>query len=234
MPNRQKPCDVETLQDFAKYYGQGMNRQVFGIYDEKHKTTVPAHYISGGETRPMTIVPMRKQEDKTFALQWDETHPMSVSWEECKKLADFGIPKVGMVQVGSEIAYGSMAGDRNSARGLDLNRIAWTDFNHWYLRKNYGPTVPTHHFFMEILWQVYTREYPSVGTAWNDVMMGKAIGVAVHPNFGLYTLPDCAAPILAYKKWSVGHLPSPHYVILHPKFVDYTTYVNNSLFGRAL
>ena len=226
---KQKPCDVETLDDFGRYYGQ-LGKQAFGYLHPEYGCTVPAKYMGGGKSGgDMIIGPLRQLEKGKFA--WDDSKIIRVKWDTFKKYADFGIPKVGMVQVGGELAYGAIAGERNSNRGLNLERVKFYDFSHWHLREKYGPSLPWFDFQDSILWQVFTRPYVRLAEAHRMLSNGEAVGVPIHPNFGLYTLPDRSFPSLAYKRWTIGYMSSPDDVRLYPEFYAYSPYVQSELFG---
>jgi len=209
MPRRN--CDIETAEDFRRYY-DGWVGVVVG------DTTVPLKYHGNDGGNLCFYHLVRPTKDDKFTT---EDGKYKFTWKEAQDNISFGCPPVGMVQNFEEVLYGSALAERHSSRGLRLDRVRFHDFNRWPLRAKLGPDLGIHQNRYDIVWQVFNPEYLSLHLALAKLTRGETVGEALSRHLALYTLPDKLHPILAYKRWTIGYLPSAYDIVLGEQFRDY-------------
>jgi len=214
----QLPCDVETAEDFRRYYASAYVGLRLGT------SHINPAKPTGGTDGKISFKVLEKS--PTGGYIWTDK---VLQWKDLIEVCSFGIPKLGMCQIGGELAYGSMRGERNSNRGFTTERVFFTEFAHWYLRHKYGAGLPVISFNQDIIWQAYNPRYESVAGAWGRLQSGESVGVPLHENFGLYTKPDYKYPFLAYKKWTIGFAPNAYALVVGRGYFDYMEYVDRTL-----
>jgi hypothetical protein len=218
-----RPIDVETSADFVRYYSGGWIGWVQDSHQE-HAALPPSDaYIvpllySTAKGGGLYFQHITKDAEGLYALN-DGT--FVVTWEELLQRATFGCPPIGMVRNGEEVLYGSSLAERQWRRGLHLDRVSFHGFNRWHLRERLGANLEIGRNSLNIVWEIFNPEYRSFPKAFSKLQRGEVVGTALSRCWGMYTVPNSPVPLIAYKKWSLGFVPSPIEVVLGEQFIDY-------------
>lgn len=205
-----RECDVETPRDFLRYYLHGF----LGFPRPDLGVIFPFTPVNADDRVVLGRILQKDGEKYSYA---EAAH----QWPLFRELVHFGRPNVGMVHDGPSVVYLSYRSERNSARGLRLDRAVFHDFNNWYLRKQPGRVPPNTNSRHDLVWESFNPNYSSVSAAWQRLNDGKTTGVPLSLHYGAYTVPDGRFPLLAYKRWTIGHLTGPETVSIHRKFHEY-------------
>lgn len=214
-----RECDMETVEDFLRYYTRGY----IGI---------PS---ANGEVLPFTpgVQDGRSVIGNTVTKVGEKIglEQKSFEWKFLKEIAEFGRPLIGAIESGPTLIYGSYGTERNTARGLRLSKARFADFNSWHLRN-----VPSCKVFLtysetrlDLIWNAFNKKYFSASAAFGELERGARAGCPLSINYGAFTLPDSQYPLLSYKKWTLGYLDSPFSVRLNRQFSDYAYDIGRKL-----
>jgi hypothetical protein len=230
---KQRPIDVESSSDFVRYYSGGW----IGWIDESPAVGAPLprdapiipllystakggglyfqHITRDGES---ALASQERSGEGLYALN---DGVFVLSWDELLKHATFGCPPIGMIRNGEEVIYGSTLAERQWRRGLHLDRVSFHAFNRWHLRERLGPFVEVGRTSLNVVWQIFNPEYQSFLQAFTNLQQGEVVGTALSRCWGMYTVPNSPCPMIAYKKWSLGFVPSPNEIVLAEQYLDY-------------
>lgn len=203
MPKRE--CDVETLNDFSRYYTSSW----VGWHDKDkdYVTPISVSYPINEESigfrplsRELTVGP-------AFGL----------TLAQMKEQIDFGVPDIGMIPEGPTIKYHSYTTPRAPSKGFRPRNLRNYEFNSWDIRKKYqlDGNEYARVFF------AFNPSYSTLSEAEVKLVEGSAVGVALSRTLGVYSSPKYVYSLLAYKRWTVGHILSPYLIQLKEEFSAY-------------
>lgn len=209
----QRSCDVESLQDFSRYYNGGW----VGFYN-KDGTVGPASVGRDGANHVNLRVLGVVGENRYQAIADHD-----LSFKELKESIDFGRPEIGMMEDGPTIVYLSYHTPRQAHKGFRTRELAVDEFNNNDLRDMHIPERPARggerH---DWVWKAFNPSYTPFAAAFDQLQQGKRVGVPVSTRIGLYLYPDSVCPVVAYKRWTVGYAPDPKSLRIYRKFMDYS------------
>lgn len=213
-----RTCDVEHTQDFHRYYTNGwlgMN-----LPGAAHVTPV---LIAAAQADIVAVKQLSKGLEGGFVLSKYTNYP----WQDFQRMAQFGRPDIGMIRLGPSVCFTSFSTPRNAHKGFRPGEIRQYDFNSWQIREKVALGRSRDNY--DTVWQAFNPNYPSVYDGWKQLEAGEAAGVPLTRTFALYTVPDCPHPLLAYKRWTIGHMPYPNLVRLNRPFEEYRADVARKL-----
>lgn len=207
----QRTCDVENLYDFTRYYQ--------GSWVGWHPTDA-AHiqptYVNGVGDRDVVVFRfLSKNPEGNFLVN----PGFPVNWKEIQEHIDFGVPDIGMFQDGPSILYYSYNTPRAAKKGFRPRDTQMADFNSWAIRKKYALRGDRDKY--DWVWHAFNPEYSTLEKAENILAKGEVVGVPISRTLGVYTLPKFRYSLLAYKRWTVGHVINPYLISIKPQFGDY-------------
>jgi hypothetical protein len=206
----QRTCDVENIGDFNRYY-QG---SWVGWRRDEDKIT-PGYVAGLSDIDRVSIRPLLKQENGKFLIGGG----VGLSWESLKDTIDFGTPEIGMVPDGPTVLYCSYDTPRVAKKGYRSRDPHTTDFNGYKIKKRYNPSLVSER--QDWIWFAFNPEYPTLEQAEEKLTEGKAVGLPLSRTIGVYTLPSFQHSLLAYKRWTVGHVVHPQLIRLKREYADY-------------
>lgn len=205
-----KACDVETLDDFRRYY----QNAYIGI--EEKDCVMPAYY-AGTDGSAMLFHKMVKEENDKFYLG-NDTYSISFKDMNSRKDIIFGTPELGMFRNKDTIAFAAKRAVRGSSRGLRQNLLSFHGFNDWDIRETSIGIVSANNLARhDVVWNIYNPQYEGAHSAINKLNEGVRVGIPISRQFGLYTVATSPNINLAYKRWRVGYLRTWE-IVLDPKF----------------
>lgn len=208
-----RECDVESLQDFSRYYSSG-----WVGYHTKNGTIKPAHVgrDRGDGVLARTLAPLG--DDYTYEDMFE------LSFRDLKNKIDFGRPEVGMMEDGPTVIYMSYSTPRQAHKGFRTRELILSEFNSADLRPYYAPNRPARTGVErhDWVWSAFNPTSYSFANGYALLQDGKRVGVPISRLVGLYTLTDSEVPLVAYKRWNVGYAPDPKTIRIHKKYLDYS------------
>lgn len=204
-----RTCDVESTADFHRYYTSGW----LGM-DLPGAASVTPVLIAAAQADVVAVKQLSKSAEGFQLSKYS-----NYSWDDFKKMAQFGRPDIGMIRVGPSVCFTSFSTPRNAHKGFRPGEVRQYDFNSWQIRDKVPLGRGRDNY--DTVWQAFNPNYPSIHDAWRQLEAGEAAGLPLNRTFALYTLPDCPYPLLAYKRWTIGHMPYPHLVRLNRSFEEY-------------
>jgi len=206
----QRSCDVENLQDFTRYY--------LGSWVGWHgsdSTFIQPAYIGHAITADTAHVKfMSKNADGRFLVGGNTL----VSWSEINKHIDFGVPDIGMIADGPTVRFCSYSTPRAAKKGFRPRDVKSLSFNNWEIRKKYveGPQDR-----WDWVWFAFNPEYQGLERAENTLLNGEAVGLGLSKTLAIYSHPKFKNSLLAYKRWTIGHVVSPYLLNIKREYADY-------------
>lgn len=213
-----RECDIESIGDFSRYYLEGW----VGI-NTASGVVVPVLYRGGHDPMIFNKITRLEKAGKILYAA-DKADEYQMNWEQAKETLQFSRPDVGMIKDNiGQLLFSAVEAARNTKRGLRLNALVFTDFNRWHLRSKLGmPGMdPPWSLRYDLVWGYFNPAFASPPDAWRRLQAGQSAGEALSRNFGLYTVPSRTVPLLAYKQWTIGYMPSPSQINLGWFFRDY-------------
>lgn len=209
----QRACDVENLQDFARYY----NGSWVGWHPSDAAHIMPCSVAGQVDGMHVQLRPLAKRaNDPQFLLDT----PFSATWKDLQEHIDFGAPDIGMMQDGPTVLFCSYTTPRTPKKGFRGRDTRTTEFNHWDIRRKY---VSSNHVKdrYDWTWFVFNPEYKSLEDAEDRMSKGDIVGTPLSRTLAVYSVPKFKHSILAYKRWAIGHVVSPYLVSLKREYADY-------------
>ena len=78
----------------------------------------------------------------------------------------------------------------------------------------------------EFIWFAFNPEYKSLEQAEDLLNKGEKVGVPLSRTLAVYSQPKVRYSLLAYKRWTVGHIVSPYLIHLKQEYRDYEEDIN--------
>lgn len=207
----QRSCDVENLGDFSRYYQSSW----VGWHGTDSAHIQPCFVGAMADQEHIVLRPLAKRENDTFILE----NPFSVSWTKLKDSIDFGMPDIGMTPDGPTIMFCSYSTPRVAKKGYRSRDSRTSDFNGWDIRKKYiQPSVRDRY---DLTWFSFNPEYISLEQAEDKLAKGEVVGLPLSRTLGIYSSPKFRHSLLAYKRWTVGHVVNPYLIHLKREYGDY-------------
>jgi hypothetical protein len=206
----QRSCDVETLADFSRYYTQS-----WVGWHPTDSTYISPCYVGGlVDGEHVQLRPLSKEEDKYLLGEgW------LVTWTELKEHLDFGIPDIGMMQDGPTILFCSYTTPRAARKGLRIREVRVADFNNWAIRKKHSLRHNNDRY--DWIWSSFNPEYSTLEQAEDKINRGEIVGCPLSRTLGVYSLAKYRHSLLAYKRWTVGHIVTPYLIHIKKEYADY-------------
>lgn len=207
----QRSCDVESLADFSRYYATS-----WVGHHPKDKNCIDPCYVGGMLTeKHVQLRPLRKQDDGKFIVEGG----FPLTWDELQEQVDFGIPDIGMQPDGPTFVFCSYTTPRHAKKGYRSREVQESDFNKWEIRKKYIPANVREKY--DWVWHAFNPEYSTFEKAEEKLRNGEAVGIPLSRTLGIYSSPSSKNSLLAYKRWTVGHIVSPELIHLKREYGDY-------------
>lgn len=194
--------DVETPEDFHKYY----RNQYLTV---NYKDIKGAPLLVGGMDGSSvfgTVVINKEGAVENYIL----------GWNSFLQSAQFGIPTLGMRNVGETVLYLYRHPERQWSRGYRPQGTVAYCPNEWELLRNNVPTPNAAH--RKTVWQVFNPDYYRVGRAVELLLDGSRIGCALDARYALVTLRRCPFPVLVHRRSFVGYWDNR--MVLHKLFAE--------------
>lgn len=207
----QRSCDVENLTDFVRYY----NGSWVGWHPSDAAHIMPCHVGGQVNATQFQLRPLGKRENDQFFLDT----PFLATWEELQGHIDFGAPDIGMMQDGPTVLFCSYSTPRVAKKGFRGRDTRTTEFNHWDIRRKYTSNGSRDRY--DWIWFAFNPEYKSLEEIEDRLAKGEAVGLPLSRTLGVYSVPKFKNSILAYKRWTVGHVVSPYLINLKREYGDY-------------
>lgn len=206
-----RSCDVENIADFSRYYGNSW----VGWHDEKLNFVKPCFVGGALDQNTVQLRPLAKREHGQFLVEGG----IATNWETLKEHIDFGVPDIGMIPDGPTILYTSYTTPRVAKKGFRSRDTMIADFNTWDIRKKFATLHGTDKY--DTVWFAFNPEYVSLEQAEDKLSKGELVGVPISRTLGVYSSYKFKFSLLAYKRWTVGHVISPFLVQLKKEYGDY-------------
>lgn len=219
MSQAKRSCDVENMGDFGRYYNSGW----VGWHDPKSDSIQPCYVAGIVEPEVIALRPLTKLSGERFSIGGQ----FPVAWGALKKELDFGLPDIGMFQDGPTVVYTSYATPRSPKKGFRARDMFVSEFNGWDIRKKY--VAPRGGERYDWVWNAFIPTYSSLEDAENDLAKGLVVGRPLSRTLGVYSLASFKHSLLAYKRWTVGHVLNPAVVQLKPEYGDYEETIASQL-----
>lgn len=207
-----RDCDVENMADFGRYYQASW----VAWHPTDSASLQPCWVGPLMDGQNIQLRPLVKQGDGQFLLE----SGFGVNLESLKNRIDFGAPDIGMVPDGPTILFCSYMTPRVAKKGYRSRDTKTVDFNGWEIRKKYaiGSRSPERH---DWVWFSFNPEYQTLEQAEDRLGKGEVVGVPLSRTLGVYTLPKAKYSLLAYKRWTIGHVVSPDLIQIKREYGDY-------------
>lgn len=179
MSFKAQPCDVESLDDFARYY-----RHSFVPFEGQ------AWQVMGSE------------EGGTVYLMRDHGEERHVPWVMFQLGSSFGIPSLGMRNMGASAAFLYTIAARQSNRGFIASLCGATQFNSWENRKYPKPRLDS----WEMVNEVFFPRFYTLPLAVLALDNGERSGCALGVDTCLYTTDKSDTTLIGFKRNTVGYL----------------------------
>lgn len=178
-----QPCDVENIEDFSRYYSGSFMPFRGNVYQ-----------ISRPYGGRVVLIDRRAE-------------VLQVEWEVFARHSSFGIPTLGIRNLGPTICWLYTAPARNSNRGYIPNHCFMTQFNSWEHRRFPKPGLAS----FETAHEVYFPKFYGTSEALDLLGSGERVGCAINENVGLFTTDRHKFPLIAFKRQTVGYMDGePH------------------------
>ena len=206
----QRSCDVENLADFNRYYAASW----VGWHPTDSAYISPCYVGPMLDGEHIQLRPLAKEGDKYLVgTGWP------VTWTDLKERIDFGLPDIGMLQDGPTILFCSYTTPRAAKKGFRARDIRVAEFNNWSIRKKH--TLKHSNDRYDWTWQSFNPEYYSLGQAEDRLTKGETVGAPLSRTLGVYSQAEFKHSLLAYKRWTVGHVVTPYLIHLKREYEDY-------------
>lgn len=207
----QRFCDVENIGDFSRYY-QG----AWVGYHVSDSIFIQPCYVGGMvDGNHVQLRPLTNTEGK-FTI----ANGFNINWENLKSRTDFGVPDIGMLPEGPTASFCSYATPRAAKKGFRSRDVRVADFNTWEIRRRYVSRSPGNERY-DWTWFVFNPEYVTLEQAEDKLNKGEAVGIPISRTLAVYSLPKFKNSLLAYKRWTVGHIVNPFLIHLKREYADY-------------
>lgn len=132
---------------------------------------------------------------------------VAVTWAQLTEEYDFSPPPLGMINVGSRVAYLELIPQRQVKKGLTANRV---------FQKNFGGLVN----FNDAALAAFNPEYLTFSNALDAIVENKKTAAAFAPIFCLERLENAIYPVLYYKQYPIGEVQGKE-IIISPAYQEY-------------
>lgn len=206
----QRSCDVENIGDFGRYYQQSW----VGWHSTDSATIQPCFVVGLLDGANAALRFLNRGENNTFTLQ--DRFP--ATWSNIRDHIDFGVPDIGIMPDGPTILFCSYTSPRQARKGFRSRETRLADFNSWDIRKKYSRPPGDRY---DWTWFAFNPEYKTLEQAEDILAKGEKVGVPLSRTLGVYTSPKYKNSLLAYKRWTIGHVVNPFLVQLRQQYSDY-------------
>lgn len=184
IPQATRPCDVENIGDFGRYYRFSW---------------------IGWERHPEGPQPVNLQActDTTVTVQDLRGRAYVQMWDEFKRQCSFGTPDLGMVNAPHTVVYLFRQAPREAHRGYRPGAIQHVLFNGWDIRNINGGINSGDR---DVMRNVFYPEYYTPEEAREELQSGNRIGCALSRDLGLWTAAAYKYPNIAFKRRTIGYL----------------------------
>lgn len=207
----QRSCDVENLGDFCRYYSGAW----VGWHGSDASDIQPCYVGQQHRGDSVHLSPLVKGPEGQFRV----ANAFYVPWPSLTEHLDFGVPDIGMMPDGPTMVFCSYSTPRTPRKGFRSGDTRVSDFNSWGIRNKYSSPKGGNRY--DWTWFAFNPEYSSLEKAEDKLMKGDVVGVPLSRTLGVYSFPKSKHSLLAYKRWTVGHVVSPYLIQLMREFGDY-------------
>lgn len=211
-----RQCDVETVQDFARYYASSY----VGWHGRLKEAVSPA-YISNLSGDRVLMRFLSKDDSRINMSEAEE-----VTFKDIKEHVDFGRPTLGLTKDGPTIIFLSQSTPREGRKGLRVRESKIHEFNSFEIQSYYLRPA-TYSDRLDWVWSGFNPIYTPFQEALKQLESGSTLGVPLTKDLGLYTLPKSPYPLVSYKRWTVGYVRSSALIYLYSFYADYEQYIRN-------
>lgn len=207
-----RTCDVENIGDFNRYY----NNSWVGWHSKETETITPCYVGGMVDADRLQLSPLTKIDSGHIIGK-----SFQVSWAQLNEQVDFGMPDIGMMPDGPSITFRSYATPRVARKGFRFRETKTTDFNHWDIRKKYTARIDRGGERYDLTWFAFNPEYLTLEQAEDKLNKGEMVGLPLSRTLGVYSIANSKHSLLAYKRWTVGHVISPYLINIKREYGDY-------------
>lgn len=205
-----RPCDVESLEDFNRYY----QHCYLGLPEENRITPCKYRGIDSGGRENIVLHAIVKE----GKLYKDDALRI-VPWEWAKLNLSFGRPLLGNINIPLNYVFLSIRGERSPTKGYSSRsgNISSLVHNEWYTKEKCSFSISS----PQSVYEVFNPTYTAPHSAWLQLSAGMRAGCALSRNIGMYTTPDSLFPLVSYKMNTVGYAEMDGVVTLYKEFNAY-------------
>lgn len=203
-----RPRDVENIADFLKYYTNS-----WVGWRQEDGTISPCVVGSSGSTATASLKSMTKKDNSFNIGSWN-----TYTLKDLDDNVDFGTPIMGMTPDGPTTVFLSNSTPRVGQKGLRIQNSQVTQFNESNLK---GYRTPRNRDKYDWIYFSFNPIYKEPDLAYAELTDGTNVGVALSQRVALYTDPAFKYPIVAYKRWIVGYMPTRKDLVINTKYNEY-------------
>jgi hypothetical protein len=212
-----RPCDVENISDFNRYYTNSW----VGYHEDPDSEKILPAFVSNPGTGTSTALKFLTKKGGSWQLgSWN-----MLTLEDLEKHLDFGRPNIGMVDDGPTVVFLSYSTPRAPSKGLRTRDARINNFNDHEIYRYRTPRSSERY---DWIYHAFNPAYLNLDEALKQLNNGEKIGVALSPVLALFTSSTSKFPVLAYKRWSIGYLQDKT-AILNPQYQEYAEPVAKQL-----
>ncbi|MDE2097322.1 MAG: hypothetical protein KGL39_08775 [Patescibacteria group bacterium] len=193
-----RPCDVENIADFSRYY---------------------RYAWLGWHRHPKGPSPVCIQQVGTDVVVVQDVDGIAsaIEWGDAQRYFSFGTPELGLVNGDYTTLYLYQGAPRQPHRGYRPNGVHQTVFNGWSTRKIIKAPAPSD---KEIIRNLFFPVYYELKEAFDVLNSGDRVGCALSRTLGLYTNADSKYPSISYRRNTVGYLENDRKAVVYKMYTD--------------
>jgi len=123
-----------------------------------------------------------------------------------------------MIPDGPTVRFCTYTSPRAAKKGFRPRDIKAASFNNCEIRQKYAEGPPDRY---EWVYFAFNPEYQGLERAENALLNGESVGLSLSKNLAIYSHPKFKNSLLAYKRWTVGHVVSPYLLNIKREYADY-------------
>lgn len=210
--------DVETVADFGRYYrGSYIPVMQEGKLVPFQVSINDGEYILGQF--------LTRNADGTIQRR----DSAAIRWKDFVKIARFGAPEVGMVDLGPTVVYVYLRPERQWGRGYLPQNLNVVNFNGWDAREKLPARFFEPHSEL-LMYSLICPEHKKPKEAINQLTEGSRIGCSITNRLGLYIQKNSPSIMVAYRRNTVGYIDGTMQTVrLDPLFAPNAAYIARNL-----
>lgn len=206
-----RTCDVENMADFSRYYSGSW----IGYHPSDAANIQPCYVARMLDADTAQLRPLVRNPNNQFIIEAG----FPANWSFIKERIDFGTPDIGMMPDGPTILFCSYTTPRVAKKGYRSRDTRTNEFNTWDIRRKYVSPAAGDRY--DWTWFAFNPEYLTLEQAEIRLANGESVGVPISRTLGVYTSPKFKNSLLAYKRWTVGHVITPNLIQIKREYEDY-------------